>query len=52
MWGRMRGLDLSRELEGELERLAHVELALMGVVGTIRVLAAKHVKVCVVPNGS
>ena len=52
MWGRIRGLDLSRELEGELERLAHVELALMGVVGTIRVLAAKHVKVCVVPNGS
>ena len=47
MWGCTRGLDLIRELEGELERLAHVELALAVIFRTIRVLARapKHVHV-------
>jgi len=33
----MSGLDLVRELEGELEGLAHVALALVGVVRAILV---------------
>ena len=43
----MKGLELVRELEGELERLVHVDLALVGVVAAILVLVARprHVKV-------
>ena len=41
---RLRGLDLIGELEGELERPIHVELALAISLRVIRVLAAnpKH----------
>lgn len=43
----MSDLDLVRELEGELKRLAHVGLALAGIVsgGTCKLTAnPKHVK--------
>lgn len=40
----MGGLNLIRELEGELKRLGHVEPTLVGVVkGRIRVAVVEHV---------